>query len=410
MKILNITAKKQKLGYEDIVIGTGHITQTRSDITKKFYHKINLQCNLGLISTCDFNSIPSDLTEIYFTGYYEEGDAGEGIYRCIGNDTTHNVGIYISNGIKCWKREFNEYVKPEWFGAKGDGLTDDAIPFTTALLYGSIELTEGKHYKIELLQTNIIPLSKSIDLIGNNAILEINSILETNKLIFSLEPDVTVKFKFVTFKSNLPKIFNFYNSITADIKYCEFIPESINPFNTTEYLTQQGQQTLTTTTILEGRNFKNIVATNELHPINKNDLKSLKIEEIPNAVSVNGDDEITGLKTFYVNPIGPKAVEPNQIVTLGQMKELVKLPQSIKDIIDAWLLELKEGQGEYGKNECPYPVSSAYIQPHGTKDPNELWPGTEWVKLEFNDGGIITNITRNEYGEVNLIGKESINA
>ncbi|WP_432645687.1 hypothetical protein [Methanobrevibacter sp.] len=407
MKILNITAKKQKLGYEDIVVGTGHIQQTRSNITKKFYHKINLRCNMGLLNDCDFNNIPNDLEEIYFTGYYKEGDKGEGIYRYIGNDTTHNVGIYISNGTRCWKRDFTEYVRPEWFGAYGDGKHDDADAFIIALIYGSIELAENAYYKCELLQTNIIPISKNIDILGNNATVEINSILDSNKLIFRIIESINIKMKFVRFKSNLSKIFDIIEEqlvvTNKNIKYCEFSPSNINPFSVTEYLTQQGTQTLTTT-ILEGRNYKTQVATNDLHPLNKNDLKSLKIEEeVPNAVQVAGDVKIESLKVFYKNPIGPKATEENQIVTLAQMKELVKLPQSIKDIIDTKLNELKERK-DININVCPYPVSACYIQPHGTKTPKELWPDTNWVKIEYNDGALLETYMDQIYD-----GTESIN-
>lgn len=387
MKILNIVAKKSLLGYEDLEVGYGHLEQTRNGITKKFYHKIPQQVNMGLLSTCDFNSIDGTLKELYFTGYYKEGDLGEGIYKRVGNGNTHNIGTHISNGDYIWVRIYTEYVRPEWFGAKGDGINDDADAFITALLFGSIELN-GK-YRIDLLKTNIIPISKNIDIIGNNSTIEINSILKINKLIFDVADGVSIKCRFVNFKSNLDKIFHFYRDMNADIKYCNFTPSDINPFNSTEYLTQQSAQALTTTTILEGLNTKTMVATNELHPINKNDLKSLKIEEIPNAVTVDGNEEIVGVKTFYKSPEGATAIDDDQIVTLAQMKELVKLPQSIKDIIDTWLQELKAGQGEYGNNECPYPVAACYIQPHGTKDPNELWPGTEWVKLEYNDGAII---------------------
>ncbi len=411
MKILNITASKKLLGVEDLEIGTGHVTQTRSGITKKFYHKIPLQYNMGLLSKCIFEEIPNDLTELYFSGYYKEGDLGEGIYKRVGTGTIHNIGICITNGTYYWKRIYDEYVRPEWFGAKGDGKNDDADAFITCLVFGSVELGYNKHYKCELLQTNIIPIERNIDIIGNQATLEITSILDKNKLIFDLKNNIKVKCEFLNFKSNLSKIFNFYNMVDANIKYCNFYPISINPFSEASYFNQQDIQILTTT-ILEGRNYKTQVATNELHPINKNDLKSLKIEEVPNAVSVNGDVEITGKKIFYKSPVGPEAVDDDQVVTLKQMNDLVKLPQSIKDIIDEWLQELQERQGEYGKSECPYPTSACYIQPFGTKEPADLWPGTEWVKLKFNDGAILLNDMQiDAYIEtMGTNGLESINA
>jgi len=49
MKILNIVAKKSLLGYEDLEVGYGHLEQTRNGITKKFYHKVPQQVNMGLL-------------------------------------------------------------------------------------------------------------------------------------------------------------------------------------------------------------------------------------------------------------------------------------------------------------------------------------------------------------------------
>ena len=410
MKILNITAIKKPLGVEDLEIGTGHIIQMRNGEVNT-YHKIPIQCNMGLLSKCKFEDISSDLLEIYFSGYYEEGDYGEGIYKRVGDGTSHNIGTYITNNSVYWKRSFEQYVRPEWFGAKGDGVNDDAEAFLTALMFGSVELAHNAHYKCDLLKVNVIPIIQNIDVIGNQATVEISSILDSNKLIFQLADNIQIKCEFVNFKSNLDKIFHFYSSQTADLKYCTFSPSSINPFSSTNYINQQGAQTLQTK-YLEGRNYKTQVATNDMHPINKNDLKSLKIEEVQNAVSVNKDETIIATKTFYKSPKGPDAVEDNQIVTKSQMEDLVKLPQSIKDIVDAWLETLKTGQGDYGKNECPYPTSSCYIQPFGTKEPNELWPGTEWVKLEYNNGALVYNDYQvNLYKELfGTSGKESINA
>lgn len=410
MKILNITAIKKPLGAEDIAIGTGHILQTRNGV-EKTYHKVPVQCDMGLLADCKFEEISSDLTELYFSGYYEEGDYGEGIYKKVGVGTDHNTGIYITNGSVVWKRQYDTYVRPEWFGAKGDGVSDDAEAFIIALMYGAIELGHNKHYRCELLKVNTIPITQNIDIIGNQATVEVVSILDSNKLIFQLVNNIQIRCEFVTFKSNLEKIFHFYSEREADLKYCTFVPSSINPFKSTSYLMQKSEQYIQAK-YLEGRHYKTQVATNDLHPINKNDLKSLKLEKVENAVEVKGDVTITVSKVFYKSPQGPDAVDDDQVVTLYQLQQLMKLPQATKDVINSWLQSLKNSQGSYGKNECPYPTSAIYIQPFGTKEPSELWPGTEWVKLEYNDGALIYNeFEVNNSGQLfGTNGKESINA
>ncbi len=65
------------------------------------------------------------------TGCLERGDGGGGQwYWDLGSSTTANVGTVIgASGVGRWKRIYNGPICARWFGATGDGTTDD----TTAL-------------------------------------------------------------------------------------------------------------------------------------------------------------------------------------------------------------------------------------------------------------------------------------
>lgn len=51
------------------------------------------------------------------------------------------------------------------------------------------------------------------------------------------------------------------------------------------------------------------------------------------------------------------------------------------------LNDLEENQivatNDFGRANCPFPVGATYPQFPGCSDPNTLWNGTTWVKLDF---------------------------
>lgn len=71
-------------------------------------------------------------------GYYEPGDGGGGeFYYDADSEEQDNGGTIISpnKGGGRWKRLHNKYINIKWFGARGDGLTDDTVSFVSSLSY-----------------------------------------------------------------------------------------------------------------------------------------------------------------------------------------------------------------------------------------------------------------------------------
>ena len=99
-------------------------------------------------------------------GYHERGDGGGGVFYWDDSEsqTEHNGGTIIagdavlgtwdtagqeawftapSAGVGCWVREYSGALDVKWFGAKGDGVSDDTHALFTTLEYSSGNKIDG---------------------------------------------------------------------------------------------------------------------------------------------------------------------------------------------------------------------------------------------------------------------------
>lgn len=84
---------------------------------------------------------------IYVKGVQASGDGGEGIFRLDSSDTTtaDNGGtVLVDASGRRWKRVYDSNINVRWFGAKGNGVTDDltAIQLATSAV-ANITLDAG---------------------------------------------------------------------------------------------------------------------------------------------------------------------------------------------------------------------------------------------------------------------------
>lgn len=101
-------------------------------------------------------------------GYYTEGDGGGGNFYWDNTSTeTDNGGTIVSVstvGTGRWKREINNNIDIKWFGAKGDGVTDDLNLIQKAVDYAS------------LVGVNLI-ITKGTYLVSNSILIYANTVI-----------------------------------------------------------------------------------------------------------------------------------------------------------------------------------------------------------------------------------------
>ena len=114
-------------------------------------------------------------------GYYTKGDGGGGLFYWDSTSTEADNGgtIIQATGITTgrWKRVFSGAVNVKWFGAKGDGITDDRSYFQNALSYlrstngGTINITNGKY----LLNSATNPTDNIMLIFSSNITIEMDN-------------------------------------------------------------------------------------------------------------------------------------------------------------------------------------------------------------------------------------------
>lgn len=96
-------------------------------------------------------------------GYYQAGD-GAGHKRVIA-DSDDGSGVLLDNGLYA-NIVHNGEVNVSWFGAKGDGVTDDTEVIKKVINYGGVVKFDFKTYACGNFST--FTLTKNLSLIGNN--------------------------------------------------------------------------------------------------------------------------------------------------------------------------------------------------------------------------------------------------
>jgi len=108
-------------------------------------------------------------------GYYVAGDGGGGIfYYDSASATADNGGTVIqpTTGTGRWKRVYSGALNVRWFGAKGDGTTDDSASFQNTLSASQVVCVPSGTYKINQVQ---ITAKTQIDGVGGPLITNTTS-------------------------------------------------------------------------------------------------------------------------------------------------------------------------------------------------------------------------------------------
>lgn len=104
----------------------------------------------GVVFADDYSGIRAlddDNDVVIVKGRDSPGDGGSGIfYRDSTDDSSsdNDATVMVATGLYRWKRSYNGTLDARWFGAKGDGSTDDQAAIQTALNEAESKTRGGK--------------------------------------------------------------------------------------------------------------------------------------------------------------------------------------------------------------------------------------------------------------------------
>ena len=100
---------------------------------------ISLVTTIDSISALKALAAPAAAVTYYLRGYYAAGDGGGGHFRWNSADNTADNGGTIiqlgAGGTGRWNRVYQGAIWADWFGAKGDGSTDDTAAINAAFSF-----------------------------------------------------------------------------------------------------------------------------------------------------------------------------------------------------------------------------------------------------------------------------------
>ena len=157
---------------------------------------------------------PSTIEAVYVLSHSILGDSGgETFYWSGSSNPPDNGGTVIipaslpSTGR--WMRLVEDFILVEWFGAKGDGVTDDTIAFNNAL-------GVAMQYKLPLT------------MLGKTYLISETILIDSGPYEFKLEASIIggTKIKFRNTVTNRPLISLTPNSSHSHVENIEFIAEN----------------------------------------------------------------------------------------------------------------------------------------------------------------------------------------
>lgn len=370
---------KRKFGEEDIEIGTGHVFQDRST---EPLHKISLTKKMGTIHSAivnkTLNEVPNDINTLYFSGFYTDGDGGEGYYFKQKNKIPQNLGIILNSNTASYRRQNTiSELYVSWFGAVGDGKANDLEPFLAALKLGGTIVLQPKTYLLQGDKELEIIVSNNINIVGNNATIILQALNASNLLNFKFNEASYFILSNANIESiGLNKAFTFTNAnIARYINTSHFVtykPAS-SAVSYNNFLYTRKEQILAGNIKLAKNPTSKVNPTLGSHPVRRDFIDKVVAPQ-GSYLTKDANQTITAMKNYH-KPI--KVAEPTKdshALTNTALNN--KVSASIADLIKL-----------IPSYKAPAAVPLYYLQFKASEanTPAKLWPDYKWEKVIFDD-------------------------
>lgn len=382
---LTTRCKREYIGVEDIEIGIGHVEQTRGQIPST-YHKVTAVKDVGLLTDAISKGIDTGNAElIRFGGFYSPLDGGEGLYRKLQEKLdVHDIGVFFSTEDATYIREgVTGPVDIRWFGAVGDGVTNDLNAFIRAFKYPSILLAGGR-YLLRADTKVTIELTRGFEILGNGSTIDMQALL--NDCLLSFKPVNQILY------FNIQDV-NFTG--TGITKAFELLQQDLVSFINANHLTTYTPETLMPdlpSFVYGGRNqiikgkwtFSEAPTSNSTpaldnHPVTKGLVDALTSIDETDYVTYTSNKAITALKNYVVSPIALTGKNLESAVRASDMLEYyAQFMDEYKQLIPT---DLVEAVPEVGSTYIVPPTNGGLA----VEEPNTKFPGTTWELIGYTD-------------------------
>jgi hypothetical protein len=194
------TGDKSRIGSDVLRKGTkpNQILMTLGDSTVKYVDSdtvsyiTNIHDSIAILPTTNLFASYMGSAKLFYVTDSLRG----GFFRLENSTTASDSGTVFNSGVsgKKFIRSYSDFIYPEWFGAVGDGVTDDkdAVQLSMNHKNVNIRFKEGKEYFLR--ERVFVTQNKNIDL--NGAKITINTGASPTNMVFYVKQNVLSSYTF----------------------------------------------------------------------------------------------------------------------------------------------------------------------------------------------------------------------
>ncbi|AIM36890.1 hypothetical protein KO02_09445 [Sphingobacterium sp. ML3W] len=170
---------------------------------------------LRALTSSEISDLVNDIYDgVILLGYYERGDTPAPIlyYKSSTSKVDDSGSVIVVNNFKL-EHKFSDKVNVSYFGARGNGISDDTVPIQKAVNLGKdIEFLKNKNYKVTACAMGR-PITATGYLVGEGGVA-----LSSNTIVYGNNAKITAFADYNQPAYNIFRIENIENVIVKDLE------------------------------------------------------------------------------------------------------------------------------------------------------------------------------------------------